>query len=99
MVEKAREEEEFPGLGPDLRLKPPDPVGFCLRLEVADGLGHAYGPEGQAHQAADRRQALGASLVQPDDCGAQGPAVLIDADHRCPLSRHRHTGDRLGADR
>ena len=49
-----------------------DPVGLGLGLEVGDGLGSCpTSAKGETPQAAHRRQALGAALVEPDDGRAQ----------------------------
>ncbi len=54
--------------------------------------------EGQPPESAQRWQSLGAALVQPDDGGAQGLAVLIQVDQGGALGGQRHAGDAPGCE-
>ncbi len=88
----ARSEHVFVGLGPDFGLVGADPVGFGLGLQVGDRVAGPGQGKGQAPQALDRRQALGAALVEPGDGRAQGLAVFVEVEHGAALGGERHGG-------
>jgi len=94
----AGEQQVFVRGGPDFRLARPDPVGFGFGLQVSHRVRHAYQAEDRAPQPADRRQALRAALIQPDDGRAQRPAVPVEIDQRRALGSQGHAGHRFGAD-
>src|SRR5206468_10170486 len=90
------QEEVMASLPPDRRLIRPDPVRLAVGLERGDRSGDADGPEREAVDPADRWDALGATLVEPDDRRAEGPAGLVGDDDGPTLRRERDAGDLVG---
>ncbi len=81
------------GVLPYLRLVGADPVGFRLSLKIGDRVGNPYNFEQKPPCAADRGQAKGLTLIQPQDSRPKRFSGSVHIDDRAPLGGERYTGD------
>ena len=83
--QETREQQVFMGILPDFGLIGANPVDLCFLLQIGNGFRQTGNFKDQSPEAADRRQPVGFTLIQPHHGRTQGLTVFIDVNHTSAL--------------